>query len=92
MPIRHGSPLQRWQGRGRRGITGQLLSTPRASGVGAVEIGPSSRMGSDTPFGAPGGASGDWFSLGACGIPPVRRKDAQSRILGNGDEKPYVPS
>ena len=68
MPIWHGSPLQRWKGRGKRGFNGQLLSTPRASGVGGVGIGLSTGR-VQTHLGAPGGVSGDWFSLGACDIP-----------------------
>lgn len=61
VPVWHGSPLQRRQGRAGRGVD-------RASGVGGAGIGPSTGRIQTCP-GAPGGASGDWFSLGACGIP-----------------------
>ena len=89
MPIWHGSPLQRWKGRGKRGFDGQLLSTPRASGVGGVGIGLSTGR-VQTHLGAPGGCQETGSAWGPATFHRVRRKDAQSRILGNGGEKPHA--
>ena len=60
--------LERRQGRAGQGIDRQVLSTPRASGAGGAGIGPSTGQ-VQTHLGAPGEASGNWFSLGACDIP-----------------------
>ena len=87
MPIWHGSPLQRRQGRAGRGVDRQLLSTPRASRVGGAGIGRSTGR-IQTVLGLREGI-GRLVQSGGRRHSKVRRKDAQS-ILGSGGEKPHA--